>query len=425
MKKIILLLSVLFAFGCNEEKLPTPAVGPPNILLIIADDLGKDALQGFSEGSIKPNTPHIDAIRNNGILFNNCWVYPTCTPTRASIITGKYGYRTNVRSTDDRIKPSETVLQKYISENSSTEYATAIIGKWHLSKNNNTVNPESWGIDHYAGLFSGAVQDYYNWSLTEDAITTTSTDYATQKFTDLAIDWVQQQNKPWFLWLAYNAPHTPFHAPPAQMHSQGTLPAYTNGANRTTYYMAAIEAMDFQIGRLLDSMTEEEKENTVIIFVGDNGTPGQVAQAPFTSSTVKSSLYQGGINTPLFVSGAGVSRTGQDNNLITSTDLFATIAEIAGVSVDEINDSKSFKSLFTQSTTIRDFQYSEINDGTNDLWAISNGSYKLIRTDNGSEEMYDLVNDPYEQNDLLLGTLTSPQSNAKAALDAELSVIRQ
>lgn len=432
MKNITHLLFILLLFSllsCNDDDgmtdMPIPTEDTPNILLIIADDLGKDAINGFSEGSIKPNTPNIDAIRTSGISFANFWVYPTCSPTRASILTGKYGYRTGVKWAGDELDLSETSLQKYINDQTNNSYSTAIVGKWHLSGSNGTFNPEVFGIDYYAGLIRGESQSYYNWLLTEGGAGNIVTDYTTSKFTDLAIDWIDQQEKPWFMWLAYNAPHTPFHVPPNEMHSQGSLPAYVNGMDEMPYYMAAIEAMDFQIGRMLDYIPLEERENTIIIFIGDNGTPNQVAQAPYTFLTAKGSLNQGGINVPMFISGKGVSRTGNDDNLITSTDLFATISELAGVAVNKIHDSQSFKSLLTQPTTIRNFQYVEKDDGTNDLWTISNGDYKLIKSANGSDEFYNLNDDPYEQINLLNGTLSSTQLSAKAALETELLNIRQ
>ena len=210
------------------------------------------------------------------------------------------------------------------------------------------------------------------------------------------------------------------------MHTQGNLPDYSTGMDPMPYYMAAIEAMDFQIGRLLDNIPENERNNTIIIFIGDNGTPNQVAQSPYSSSTVKGSIYQGGINTPLFVSGQGVTRIGdEDDNLITSSDLFATIAQIAGSPTSEINDSKSFQPLFTEPSKIRNFQYSELNNGTNNIWTISNGEYKLFVFANGNEEMYNLSLDPYEENDLLLGTLNTMQQTAKTELESELLEIRQ
>jgi arylsulfatase B len=425
---LLIALIILTLSACSDDEIvsptPTDTQNPPNILLIIADDLGKDAINGFTEGSIKPNTPNIDALKDSGLTFSNLWVNPTCSPTRASIITGKFGYRTGVKSAGDELAQSEVSLQKYISEETDNDYASAIIGKWHLSGSSSTANPESFGMDYYSGLVRGAVQDYYQWQLTEDAVVSAQTDYITEVFTDLSIDWVNEQSKPWFLWLAFNAPHTPFHAPPSNMHSQGNLLAYTDDLDPIPYYMAAIEAMDYQIGRLLENMTSEERENTVIIFIGDNGTPSQVAQSPYSSSTAKNTLYQGGINTPMFISGNGVTRTGVDDNLINGTDLFATIADIAGSSTTEIHDSKSFKTLLTNNNTFRNFQYSEMDDGTNDRWAVSNGAFKLIVNANGNEEMYDLSNDPYESDDLLSGTLTTLEGNAKTELEAELLNIR-
>ena len=396
----------------------------PNILFIIADDLGKDAINGFSEGIIKPNTTNIDVIRNNGISFSNFWSNPTCTPTRASIITGKYGYRTGLKSVGDELSISETTLQEYINTQTNNKYASAIVGKWHLSGNNTTINPEKFGIDYYAGLIRGAVDDYYQWQLSKDGSISQNTEYITEVFTDLSIDWINQQSKPWFMWLAYNAPHTPFHVPPSNMHSQGNLPPYTNRLDPVPYYIAAIEAMDFQIGRLLENISEDERNNTIMIFIGDNGTPNQVAQSPYSSSTVKNTLYQGGINVPMFISGNSISRSGTDNNLITSTDLFATIAEITGISTNEIHDSKSFKSLFTESKNIREYQYSELVNGADDEWTISNGTYKLIANSVGKEEMYNLVNDPYENSNLLNGTLSIIEQNKKSELETELINIR-
>ena len=410
--------------SCKKDEMNLPETGTPNILLIIADDLGKDAINGFAEGSIKPQTPHIDSIRNAGISFNNFWTNPTCTPTRSSIITGKYGYRTGVKWAGDELPQTETSLQQYISDRTSDKYASAIVGKWHLSENNATANPEDFGIDYYTGLIRGAADDYYQWQLTEDGSVSLQTNYITEFFTDKAIDWVNDQSKPWFLWLAYTAPHTPFHVPPSNMHNQGTLPEYANGMDGTPYYMAAIEAMDYEIGRLLDNIPSDEKENTIIIFIGDNGTPGQVAQSPYSMSKAKGSLYQGGINVPMFVSGRGVSRNGTDNNLTISTDLFATIAEVAGVSVSAVHDSKSFEPLFSENTQIRAFQYSEMNDGTTDAWTISDGNYKLIVFSNGNQQFYDLEDDPYETTPLVLGQLTTEASNAKTSLEAELANIR-
>lgn len=426
MKYFLSLLFLVLIYGCDENDVAgvTNTSDAPNILFIIADDMGKDATQGFSEGSIKPNTPNLNRMKNEGLSFNNLWVYPTCSPTRASMITGKYGYRTGVKWASDELSQTEKILQKYIAEETNDIYASAIVGKWHLSGENININPESFGLDYYAGLIRGAVQDYYQWQFYENGSVNLESEYITKVFTDLSIDWINSQSKPWFLWLAYNAPHTPFHVPPSEMHSQDNLPTYIDGLDPMPYYMAAIEAMDYQIGKLLEGIPDDELDNTIIIFIGDNGTPNQVAQSPYSNSTVKGSLYQGGINVPMFISGAGVSINGENNSLICSSDIFSTIAELAGVNTSEIHDSKSFKTLLNNEAKHRDFQYSEKNNSTDDLWTINNGEFKLIVNANGNEEMYNLLSDPYENNNLLNSTLTSEEENAKIDLEVELLIIR-
>ncbi len=427
MNRYLVALLIILFLGCKKEDNSIVDPKPdnsPNILFIIADDMGKDATYGFSEGSLKPATPNINKLKNTGLSFSNLWVTPTCSPTRAAIITGKYGYRTGVKWAGDKLATSENILHNYIKQQTGNIYTTALIGKWHLSGNNSNINPETFGIDYFAGMASGTVADYYNWSISEDGSSSTETEYATKYLTDLAIDWIDIQEKPWFLWLAYNAPHTPFHVPPATMHSQGVLPDYQAGMDALPYYMASIEAMDFQIGQLVESIPADELGNTIIIFIGDNGSPNEVAQSPYSNTTVKGSLYQGGINTPMFISGSGVSRTGTDENLICGTDLFTTIANLAGIEVSEINDSKSFASLLTSSSTIRNYQYSEMDNGTKNIWAIRNKGYKIIANGMGVKEMYDLVSDPYESTNLKNGSLSTEQQEAKAELETELSRIR-
>ncbi|UMB52809.1 sulfatase-like hydrolase/transferase [Lutibacter sp. A64] len=370
----------------------------PNILLIIADDMGLDVTSGYNIGHQTPIMPTIESMISSGVKFTNVWSNPTCTPTRATLLTGKYGFRTNVLEVDDELSTSETSIQKYINQNLDDEYSNAVIGKWHLSKDSN--HPSQMGIDYYAGSLAGSLRDYNKWSLTINGETSISTEYNTTKYTDLAINWIQDQTKPWFLWLAYTTPHEPFHLPPTGLHSLGDLPtdAASIETNPIPYYFAMIEAMDKEIGRLLNSMTSEEKENTVIIFIGDNGTPNQVTEA-YNSKRVKGSLYQGGINVPMIVSGRNVMRINEtENALINTTDLFATIANVAGVNVDKINDSNSFYKLLSNSTTqTREYAYAEDEFNV----TIRNNTHKYMLFSDGSEALYNLENDNFETINLL------------------------
>ena len=401
----------------------------PNILLIIADDMGLDATPGFNVGSIKPTMPNLQSMINKGIRFNNLWSYPTCTPTRSSILTGKYGFRTNVMKVDDVLSTSEVSLQKYLDNNNSG-YSHAVIGKWHLSRD--TSHPTQMGVGYYAGLLSGGVQSYTNWNFTENGQTTASSEYTTTKFTDLAINWIDdQKEKPWFLWLAYNAPHTPFHLPPTNLHTQSLASDQASiDANPQPYYMAMLEAMDTEVGRLLNSMTQEEKDGTVIIFIGDNGTPNQVVQE-YASQRAKGSVYQGGVNVPMIISGKGISRFNQSEDaLLNTTDLFATIANIAGTGTTEINDSKNFKELFTTSNpSFREYIYTEIGETNGTVnYTIRNSTHKYIQFSNGTEAFFNLSSNPFENPNLLNANqlpLSSSNAIIKDKLITKVNNIRQ
>lgn len=411
MNKIkIILLSSLILFSCSKEnsKFIDSEIEDsgntsneqikPNILLIIADDMGLDASPGYDYGSIKPYMPNIEDLSKTGITFSNVWSNPTCSPTRATILTGKYGFRTNVLKVDNELSTSETSIQKYLDVNLNKEYNHAVIGKWHLSKDIN--HPTDMGINYYSGSIGGGLQSYWNWNLTENGETINSTEYTTTKYTDLAIDWVKNQTQPWFLWLAHNAPHTPFHLPSTNLHYQGDLPTdqASIDASPTPYYMAMLETMDTEIGRLLSSMTSEKKDNTIVIFIGDNGTPNQVVQE-YPSQRAKGSLYQGGINVPMIIAGKNVTRINEtEDALINTTDLFATIATIAGISVSNINDSQSFKDLLSNSDAKkRDYTYAETELGV----SIRNSTHKYLLFNDGSEAFYELSNDPLEIKNLL------------------------
>ncbi|SFA81755.1 sulfatase-like hydrolase/transferase [Algoriphagus aquimarinus] len=419
LKNILLLLLVCIISSCDASlqetaPLPIPSTSQPNIVFIIADDMGLDASPGYSVAGQKPNMPSIQNMINTGIVFTNVWSNPTCSPTRATILTGRYGFRTGVTEVGIDLPTTEVSLFKYLSEQTGDAYSNALIGKWHLS--NSATHPSEMGVEYYAGFLRGAVQSYYDWDLTINGSTSISTEYATTKLTDLAIDWIAEQEKPWFLWLAYNAPHTPFHLPPSNLHSQGALPddQASINSNPLPYYLAMLEAMDTEMGRLINSIPAEQRENTVFIFLGDNGTPRQVVQT-YDRFHAKDAIYQGGINVPMVISGKNVSRIqATEDALINTTDLFATIAAIAGVEVSEINDSKSFKSLLEQANLpFRNYVFAERGEEN----TIRNLTHKYLLFEDGIEESYNLSADPFETNDLLKNL---PLSNADQLILDEL-----
>ncbi len=436
-KNAIVLLLTLALFSCGgdaaveevsatepiiitpETPTETPA-SKPNILLIIADDQGLDASAQYSYSADTPNTPTLNALAEQGIVFDNVWATPACTTTRGTIITGQHGVNSGIDHVPAIMSTDTQTLQRYIkAQTISSDYQTAVIGKWHLGGGNPALNhPTESGVDYFAGTIAGTIDDYYSWQLTQNGVNSDSNEYHTTKMTDIAIEWLGEQNqqeKPWFLWLAYVAPHSPFHLPPDHLHSRSTLTGSEADidANKRNYYLAAIEAMDSEIGRLLDSMTTEERNNTLILYVGDNGTPsGVIDRSVFDRGHNKGSLFEGGIRVPMIASGYGVSRVNErESALINTTDFFASIANVAGSSISQINDSYDFTGLFSNSTgdaesALRQTNYSEFVSSDVTGWAVRNEQYKLIELDDNSQALFDITSSLSEIDDLILNNST-------------------
>lgn len=396
----------LLILSCDKQEANEIAIieemPPPNILLVIADDMGKDATPNYSEGQEKPQMPTLEILANSGITFDNLWAYPVCSPTRASIITGKLGYHTGVLEVEQDISLSEESLHDFVKSQSNGAYDTALIGKWHLS--NNITDPNSMGIDYFSGIIGGGVSSYTNWKEVTNGSRIDNTTYTTTAFSNRAIDWISERKKPWFLWLAFNAPHAPFHLAPANLHRQGSLPSddASIAANPLPYYFSSIEALDKELGRVIAAIPNG-LENTIVIFLGDNGTPSQVIQTPYRLRRAKGSIHQGGINVPMVIAGAGVNRKGvRETALIQSTDLFTTIAQIAGAGITEKHNSKSFYSLLGNANApTRAYAYAEKSLNGAVSYAVRNDEYKLIVEDDGTELLYNLSNDAYESTNLM------------------------
>ena len=391
-----------------------------NILFIIADDLGQDSSAQYSLVSDVPNTPTLNDLAGKGLVFENLWVNPTCSPTRAALLSGRYGTRTGLVAVGGALNPAETVIHEQLANVATTaHYKSALIGKWHLA--GGTSGPNDAGIEHFAGILGGGVRDYFDWTLSVNGANTQVTTYATTEITDQAIDWVRRQTNPWFLWLAYNAPHTPFHLPPSTLHNR-TLSGDRSdiNANPRPYYLAAIEAMDTEIGRLLSSLDPAVRANTIVLFVGDNGTPNRVNNDTVFPKGAKGSLYEGGVRVPMIVSGAGVTRMGErEDALINGVDFFASIAELAGQTLASLHDARSFLPLLTDaSASSRDYI---VTEGENSQ-AIRDERYKLIRHSDGRLELYDLETDPTESIDIAgMSAFSTPQAKLKNALDELLA----
>ena len=258
--------------------------------------------------------------------------------------------------------------------------------------------------------------------------------YATTALTDFAIDFIHKQEsespeKPWFIYQAYNAPHAanggnnPYQVPPANLHSVDLSsvgnPAPGASATNIPIYKADIQSLDTEIGRLLKAV---DLTKTVVIFVGDNGVPPPVTDVGQGIRGSKGSVYEGGVRVPLVVAGAGVTRRGRDDNLFVTTDIYATVLNLTGANVSQVNDSYSLKPVLSDeaASSGRTHSYSESGRANNHRYGLRDSRFKLINN-TGVWEFYDLVADPLEKTNLYA---SAEYAAARASLKAELDTLK-
>ncbi len=400
----------------------------PNVLLVIADDFGIDASPCYTVGKNKPKMPNLERLCANGVVFDNAWVNPTCTPTRATVLTGKYGFRTQVGSVGDVLNETQPTI--FDALNQQGVYSSAVIGKWHVAARNDSTHPAKMGVPYYAGFLEGSLMNYYSFPLVNNGTVSTVERYATTVFTDLAVNWVKQQKQPWFLWLAYTAPHSPFHLPPKNLISNQSLTGSVADirGNPQAYYFAAAEALDAEMGRLLESI---DQKNTMVIFMGDNGTPAQVTQITTDRTRAKGSVYQGGVAVPLIISGAGQANT-RASGLVNGVDVTATIANITGAKLSN-SDGQNLQPALQGKSLTRAYAYTEVfktaantvqqEGAIIEAQAIRDAQYKLIRFADAREEFYDVQADPFEAKNLSSNPNTV-QTQALIKLRTELKKLK-
>lgn len=393
-----------------------PTHAQDNILLVIADDIGVDRVAIYEQHPDPGNTPNIDRLAQEGLLFRNAWSNPWCSATRATILTGRYGFRTGIGLfiLEDFDWPGLSANELAIPEVIAPLYPTAQLGKWHLSTAAQfPISPFRHGFLHFAGSQFN-LPDYFDWEKTVDGLTHQETTYATTDTVDDAIQCVTSMPAPWFVWMAFNAPHGPIHRPPDRLHSFNL--SGPPGDTPVVHVKAMIEAMDTEFGRLMDNI---DLDDTTVIFVGDNGTYGGATDAPFDPEHAKGTVYEGGVRVPLIVAGSGVTAVARKcDALVNTTDLFDTIAELAGMPASA-QDSISIVPYFTDPDldSLREYAYAEAffphGPGPYEEYdrAIRNEHFKLIEHLDAPDELYNLRNDRFEQQNLLELPLT-PYENA-------------
>ena len=400
----------------------------PNVLLILVDDLGYGDLSSY--GATDLHTPHIDSLVTGGMKWTNFYANcPVCSPTRAALLTGRYPdlvgvpgvIRTFSNDSWGLLDPNVELLPAALKR---AGYQTAIVGKWHLGlAEPNT--PTLRGFDHFHGFLGDMMDDYYShlrnnrnyMRLDRQEITPPAT-HATDLFADWACQWLQsvREDSPFFLYLAFNAPHDPVQ-PPAS-----ALARYRNRYPATDLirarYAAFVEHLDLAIGKVTDTLHSTGRdENTLIIFTSDNG--GSAAEnndsrypddnypagkipgnnAPLRGK--KGDLYEGGIRVPTIVSWPGRLAAGAKcTTPIHVTDWMPTFCSLAGYSPEKDlswDGSDIWPSLAEQAPRTSPPLYWVGNSARNS--AVRVGDWKLITHHADSDpkhELFNLAQDPQE-----------------------------
>lgn len=416
----------------------------PNTLLVIADDLGVDAVGCYGLGTNPPPTPTIDGLAAAGIRFTAAQANPLCSPTRASLYTGRHAFRTGVGTalpmSAGGLAASEVLLPEILAP---AGIRTGLFGKWHLGNDLGPLTPTAEGFGTFTGALGGALQNYFLWQKIENGTASQSTTYATTDVVDEALTFVGASTQPWFVVLSFHAGHSPYHAPPAALHTQN-LAGLDPATSPVPFHRAMVEAMDRELGRFLASLPAATRANTNVVFVGDNGTASQVVEAPFDPTRSKGTVYQGGVRVPLVVSGPAVQGAPRvEPALVHVVDLFATLAALQGVNARSAVpatvalDAVDFAPLLAAPSqqAPRAHAYSVEFSGTaamataGDSEVIRNARYTLLRFVRPNlavrEELYDLVGDPVQTTNLLLQPLSAAAADAHRELSRELARLRE
>lgn len=424
---ICLLIVSLIATGCSllpAGKAAKPEDDRPNFVVIFVDDLGYNDVS--YNGAVEIETPNIDRLAEKGVIFSSGYVvHPFCGPSRAGLITGRYparfGMEYNVAyaplDAEHGLPVEEKTMATYLKE---AGYRTGIVGKWQLGAAP-AFHPLNRGFDYFYGFLGGA-HDYFRIDITrpgteylplnENRGATGMDGYLTDALTDRAVSFIQERREePFFLYLAYNAPHTPLQAP------EGLVDKYSHVENENRrLYLAMVDSLDKNVGQVLDALEQSDvQDDTVVFFLSDNGGVSSTVHtgldwadnAPLR--TGKESFFEGGIRVPFIASWPAEWPSGMTfEPMISSLDIAATAVALSrsvpdpdrpldGVNLDPFIRGEKVgevhKSLF--------WRQSSRTPGLT-KFAIRAGDAKLVKDDpKGEAKLFNLAQDPGETDDLI------------------------
>jgi arylsulfatase A-like enzyme len=385
----------------------------PNILIIVGDDMGF-ADVGF-HGCRDIPTPHLDALAAAGVRFTNGYVTgPYCSPTRAGLLTGRYqnrfGHEFNPGGGSQGLPVSEKTLADRLK---SAGYKTALVGKWHLGSLSE-MHPQRRGFDEFFGFLGGAHSYFESNGILKGNEPVKELDYTTDAFGREAVSFIERNaSQPWFLYLAFNAVHTPMHATDDRL---AKFPSVDNKQRRT--YDAMMLAMDEAVGKVRAKLDETgQAQNTLIAFISDNGGPTMKGVTvngsrndPLRGS--KRTTLEGGIRVPFVVAWPGRIPPGVFDPPAIQLDLHATALAAAGVEVRPEWKLDGVNLLPFLSGEKSGSPHAALYWRFGEQMAIRSGDFKLVRYDSNADtqsggnepvtaaKLYNLANDIHEDKDL-------------------------
>jgi arylsulfatase A-like enzyme len=400
--------------------LPAARTGRPHVVLILADDLGYGDVSSWGARDVR--TPNIDALAASGVRFGNFYANsPVCSPTRAALLTGRYPdcvgvpgvIRTRPNDSWGWLAPSAELLPRRLK---TAGYNTALVGKWHLGLESPSL-PNERGFDHFHGFLGDMMDDYlthrregHNYMRLNGA-EIDPRGHATDLFTDWAVEYVngrKARREPFFLYLAYNAPHAPIQ-PPAEWLERVRRRDAALSAKRAAM-VALIEHMDAGVGRVVEALKANgQYENTLMIFVSDNGGDLNAGGTAGALHGGKGQMFEGGIRVPMCAAWPGRIQAGSRSERVGLTmDIFATACEAAGAEpptgIDGVSLMPELLGRRTQPAE-RDLAWVRREGGAayqgREFYAYRRGDWKLLQnTPFQPYELYNLKDDPGEQHNV-------------------------
>jgi arylsulfatase A-like enzyme len=417
MRRLHLLGLTLLACICTQGLVAQNRT--PNIIIILTDDQGYGDV-GFNGCKDIP-TPGIDRIAKNGTVFTSGYVsFAVCGPSRAGLITGRYQDRFGF-SRNPLLAPNDVAMGLPLSEQTMADlvkqagYKTSILGKWHLGTHPD-LHPNKRGFDEFYGFLEGGHRyfpeefvinnsaemrnqnDGYKIKLLRNNEYVNEKEYLTDAFSREAVDYIKRnRNNPFFLYLAYNAPHTPLQATEKYL---SRFQHIENEKRRT--YAAMVSAVDDGVNNILNTLQELKlEENTIVFFLSDNGGPsGDNASSNVPLRGNKSSFYDGGIRVPFAMQWKGQVPAGQKyDHPVISLDIFATVAARVNVIPKNPIDGKNLLPFVQGKVKEAPHDYLFWRNFDREMYAVRSAESKMI-VNKEVRELFDVKTDIKEKENL-------------------------